>query len=228
MEDFRLLWRFCRSSTSVKCLHTEARLRRCDSLPQHFLWCVLSPYCLFGPQMASPTSSSTPPWSYLILIWWGGVLQQCCVTGCYCLSTHNSSSRVVSFPVLLQSWLMRWIVGYLVDLFLDFESFALLSFSWLTVVPLYVNRMPGSNEIYQIKATVSMLSHWIGAIMALARFITLVRHMYARPELKLYLPTNGVRTICYQAADSLRGRQCWLTLNKMSVRLYQGFCSLTC
>lgn len=42
--------RVCSSSTSVNCLNAKERL------PQHFLSWVLSSYCLFGPQMATPTS----------------------------------------------------------------------------------------------------------------------------------------------------------------------------
>lgn len=69
--SLKVLVRFCSSSISVSSLNTELKLRSCNLLPQHF------PLCPPGTTIGN----LCPPWSSLLLIQQGGVLQQDSVAG---------------------------------------------------------------------------------------------------------------------------------------------------
>lgn len=61
-----------RLCSSVNCLNTEAGLRWCNLLPQHFSGWVLGSRCLFGPQTAT-RSSTSPPLPDRLWYWFDGV-----------------------------------------------------------------------------------------------------------------------------------------------------------
>lgn len=104
-----------RLCSSVNCLNTEAGLRWCNLLPQHFSGWVLGSHCLFGPQTA--TRSSTSPPSLIVsdidLMGWGTAA----VLWNWMLLSLQQQDRM-TLSDLRELW---DVVGYLDDLFLEID-----------------------------------------------------------------------------------------------------------
>lgn len=104
-----------RLCSSVNCLNTEAGLRWCNLLPQHFSGWVLGSRCLFGPQTA--TRSSTSPPSLIVsdidLMGWG--------TAAVLWNWMLLSLQQQDLMTLSDERELWDVVGYLDDLFLEID-----------------------------------------------------------------------------------------------------------